>query len=349
MDRAHRQSLARSATLVRELEQRLHPLSRLGEGGGLAAAVRRRLGRARPGIRPGRRHHRQGPSSRTGCKRGTQSQAIGRSKGGLTTKILALTDALGNLVCFVLLPGQRFDTVGVPPLIDGVAFGALIADTAFDSNDIIADLNERGAKAVIAQHPRRTTPLDIDAEMYKWRHLIENFFCKLKEFKRIALRAARYTTLLRAVELWGAVRADGPGRLAGDEELPPVNGLVVCREEDLSQQIKANPEDRLSTAFVGLEDDRPVFRLPFTGRVGERKGYGQHSEKLADPVGVNEVGVLEIEAPRLGGREERFDLPPPPVMGQGDLGIGVGRDYKQVSADQPRRSQFQCRSKRAVA
>jgi transposase len=121
-------------------------------------------------------------------------QAIGRSKGGLTTKILALTDALGNLVRFVLLPGQRFDTVGVPPLIDGLAFGALIGDTAFDSNDIIADLNERGAKAVIAQHPRRTTPLDIDREMYKWRHLIENFFCKLKEFKRIALRAARYTT-----------------------------------------------------------------------------------------------------------------------------------------------------------
>ena len=85
----------------------------------------------------------------------------------------------------MLLPGQRFDTVGVPPLIDGLAFDALIGDTAFDSNDIIADLNERGAKVVIAQHPRRTTPLEIDREMYKWRHLIENFFCKLKEFKVI--------------------------------------------------------------------------------------------------------------------------------------------------------------------
>src|SRR3954454_4527205 len=65
----------------------------------------------------------------------------------------------------------------------------LIADKAFDSNEIIADLNERGAKVVISQHPRRATPLQIDAEMYKWRHLIENFFCKLKEFKRIAMRA----------------------------------------------------------------------------------------------------------------------------------------------------------------
>ena len=145
--------------------------------------------RAGHGIRHGRRHHRQGPPPRTGRKRGTQSQAIGRSKGGMTTKILALTDALGNLVRFVLLPGHRFDTVGVAPLIDGLAFGGLIADKAFDSNSIIADLNERGAKIVISQHPRRAVPLPLDAELYKWRHLIENFFCKLKEFKRIAMRA----------------------------------------------------------------------------------------------------------------------------------------------------------------
>ena len=46
----------------------------------------------------------------------------------MTTKILALTDALGNLVRFYLMPGNRFDSVGVPPLIDGIAFGALIAD-----------------------------------------------------------------------------------------------------------------------------------------------------------------------------------------------------------------------------
>lgn len=107
----------------------------------------------------------------------------------MTTKILALTDALGNLVRFTLLPGQRFDTVGVPPLLDGIDFDGLIADKAFDSNSIIADLHERGAKIVISQHPRRAQPLLIDAEIYKWRHLIENFFGKLKEFKRIAMRA----------------------------------------------------------------------------------------------------------------------------------------------------------------
>jgi transposase len=107
----------------------------------------------------------------------------------MTTKILALTDALGNLVRFELLPGQRFDTVGVAPLLHDIAFDGLLADKAFDSNAIIADLQARGAKIVISQHPRRSRPLPIDLEIYKWRHLIENFFCKLKEFKRIAMRA----------------------------------------------------------------------------------------------------------------------------------------------------------------
>lgn len=109
----------------------------------------------------------------------------------MTTKILALTDALGNLVRFVLLPGQRLDTVGVPPLIEGLTFDALIADKAFDSNAIIAELDARGAKGVISQHPRRAKPLAIDKEMYKWRRLVESLFGKLKEFKPIAMRAVK--------------------------------------------------------------------------------------------------------------------------------------------------------------
>lgn len=109
----------------------------------------------------------------------------------MTTKILALTNALGNLVGFELLPGQRYDTIGIEPLLSDVTFGGLIADKAFDSAAIVADLNERGAKIVISQHPRRSKPLPLDRELYKWRHLIENFFCKLKEFKRIAMRACK--------------------------------------------------------------------------------------------------------------------------------------------------------------
>lgn len=74
-------------------------------------------------------------------------------------------------------------------MIEGLEFGGLIADKAFDANWIIADLNARGAKVVISQHSRRSQPLAVDLEAYKWRHLVENFFCKLKEFKRIAMRS----------------------------------------------------------------------------------------------------------------------------------------------------------------
>ncbi|MCK6103632.1 IS5 family transposase [Brevundimonas sp. EYE_349] len=126
-----------------------------------------------------------------GAKGGPQSQAIGRSKGGMTTKILAMTDALGNLVRFRLMPGQRHDSVEVPPLIEGVAFDGLIADKAFDNNTLVAELNKRGARIVISQHPARAQKLKIDAAIYAWRHLIENFFCKIKEFKRIAMRACK--------------------------------------------------------------------------------------------------------------------------------------------------------------
>ena len=109
----------------------------------------------------------------------------------MTTKIVALTDALGNLVRFILLPGNRYDTIGVAPLIEGIEFDALLGDKAFDANWIVEELDQRGAKVVISQRPRRLRPLVIDEEMYTWRHMIENFFCKLKEFKRIAMRACK--------------------------------------------------------------------------------------------------------------------------------------------------------------
>jgi len=63
--------------------------------------------------------------------------------------------------------------VGVAPLIQGVEFDGLIADKAFDANWIIDELNDRGAKIVISQMPQRKAPLNIDLEVYKWRHLIE--------------------------------------------------------------------------------------------------------------------------------------------------------------------------------
>ena len=117
----------------------------------------------------------------------------------MTTKILALTDALGNLVRFVLLPGQRHDLKGVDTLLQGVDLQALLADKAFDANWLIEYLQSAHCQVVIAQKANRKEPLLIDKEMYKWRHLIENYFCKLKEFKRIAMRSDKTDSSFAAV------------------------------------------------------------------------------------------------------------------------------------------------------
>ena len=123
------------------------------------------------------------------AQKGDSKPGYRQIQRGWTTKILALTDALGKLVRFELLPGNRYDTIGVEPLIHGIDFGGLLADKAFDCNWIIDELNERGATICISQRPQRLEPVEIDLEVYKWRHRIENFFCKLKEFKRIAMRS----------------------------------------------------------------------------------------------------------------------------------------------------------------
>lgn len=97
------------------------------------------------------------------------------------------------------MPGHRFDTVGIDPLLKGIDFGALLADKAFDRNSIIAELNERGARVVISQHPRRAKPIAIDLEIYKRRHLTQYFFCKLREFERIAMRTDKTDDSFKAM------------------------------------------------------------------------------------------------------------------------------------------------------
>ena len=114
-----------------------------------------------------------------------------------------MVDALGNLVNFVLLPGQRHDLIGAPPLLVGVEFEALIADKAYDSNELRAQLQACGAMVVIPPRANRVEVIEYDSEMYKWRHLVENFFCKLKNFRRIAMRFEKtdvnYAAMIHAV------------------------------------------------------------------------------------------------------------------------------------------------------
>jgi transposase len=109
----------------------------------------------------------------------------------MTTKIIAVVDGLGSLIRFTLTPGQQAEITQARMLIEGLPFGALLADKAYDADHFRSFLNSSGVEAVIPARKRRRHPAAHDAAKYKWRHGIENFFQKLKEFKRIAMRACK--------------------------------------------------------------------------------------------------------------------------------------------------------------
>ncbi len=116
----------------------------------------------------------------------------------MTTKVLALTDALGNLVRFCLLPGQRSEIVGVPDLIEGLTFDALIADKAFDADHLREALDEQCAQAIIPAKRNRKVHIPHDEEAYKWRHLVENYFSKIKDFRGVNTRYDKTDTSYQA-------------------------------------------------------------------------------------------------------------------------------------------------------
>lgn len=104
---------------------------------------------------------------------------------------MALADALGNLTDFRLLPGQAHDLRGTAALIDGLTCGQFLADRAFDANWLRDLLTDMGIEPVIPPKSNRRFPAEFDRDTYKWRHLIENFFGKLKEYRGIAMRSCK--------------------------------------------------------------------------------------------------------------------------------------------------------------
>ena len=128
-------------------------------------------------------------STAPGRPKKDEDQAIGRSRGGLSTKIHALVDALVNPLALLLTPGQTHDLVGADALLPQMAADLLIADRAFDADKrVLQPLAAAGKSAVIPPRPNRVAPRQFDQELHKARHLIENFFCKLKQFRAIATR-----------------------------------------------------------------------------------------------------------------------------------------------------------------
>lgn len=116
----------------------------------------------------------------------------------MTTKILALTDALGNLADFCLLPGQAHDLRGVQELLEGLEAGHILADRAFDADWLREALSDRKIAPVIPPRKNRKQPAGYDEEMYKWRHLVENFLQKIKDYRGIATRYCKTDTSFSA-------------------------------------------------------------------------------------------------------------------------------------------------------
>ena len=132
---------------------------------------------------------------------------MGRSRGGLTTKIHALVDANGLPVVLKLTPGQAHDGKSATDMLDSLGEGQiLLADRAYDSNALRRDLDERGAWACVKPMPGRKDPPAFSPFLYRYRNLVERFFNKLKHFRAIATRFEKHPENYLALVKLAAVR-----------------------------------------------------------------------------------------------------------------------------------------------
>jgi transposase len=125
----------------------------------------------------------------------------------LSTKIHAMVDALGNPTAFFLTAGQAHDLEGADALLPHMQAETLLADKAFDADQrVIAPLRAAGKQFVIPPKSNRKVQRTFDRELYKARHLMENFFCKLKQYRAIATRYDKTTrNFLAAIHLAAAI------------------------------------------------------------------------------------------------------------------------------------------------
>jgi transposase len=127
-------------------------------------------------------------------KGGNEAQALGRSKGGFTTKIHVLVDGLGNPVKFTLTAGNRKDVTQAAELLKEQRDTVVLADKGYDSQALVDTLESQGCTAVIPSKKNAKNPRKIDGEQYKERFLVEAFFSKIKHFRRVFPRFDKTTT-----------------------------------------------------------------------------------------------------------------------------------------------------------
>jgi transposase len=119
---------------------------------------------------------------------GQDTQALGRSRGGFSTKIHAKVDGLGNPLRFVLTGGDRHESTQAEALLGDQRGDYVLGDRAFDSEDLIACIIDHGAVPVIPSRKNRKEPREYDTWRYRERALVECFFNQIKQFRPIFSR-----------------------------------------------------------------------------------------------------------------------------------------------------------------
>lgn len=119
---------------------------------------------------------------------GAEAEALGRSRGGFSTKIHVACDGLGKPVEIILTPGQDHDVTQGPQLIANSEAKKMIADKAYDSDTLIDAIKARGAEPVIPPRKNRTEDRPYDKNAYKTRNVVERFINLMKQSRRVATR-----------------------------------------------------------------------------------------------------------------------------------------------------------------
>ena len=119
---------------------------------------------------------------------GELSQALGRSRGGFSTKVHVGVDGLGNPLRFRLTGGQEQDVTQAEELIDGLDSEYVIADRAYDTKQFLESIIRSGAVPIIPARSKRKAPHRYDEYLYRERHLVECFIGKIEHFRRIFSR-----------------------------------------------------------------------------------------------------------------------------------------------------------------
>ena len=153
-------------------------------------------------MRPGQRGRGRGEKKADGTG-GQGAQALGRGCGGFGTKIHAAVNPLGHPVALKLTGAEAADSPHLPGLVAGVGADAVLADKGYDSDANRAAIRKAGAEPCIPPRKNRTAPAAYDRHLYRERNVVERYFARVKQYRRVATRydklKATYLGLLHLV------------------------------------------------------------------------------------------------------------------------------------------------------